>query len=87
MNPFGSNTSLVVVATDAPLSKAEAGALAQSAHMGVARVTRPSHTPHDGDAAFALATGRGPQVPLEGLAIAVQEVVARALTRGVEASR
>ncbi|MEJ2289160.1 MAG: hypothetical protein P8Y02_11065 [Deinococcales bacterium] len=55
--------------------------------MGIARVTRPSHTPHDGDSAFVLATGRGPHVPLVGLAVAVQEVVARALVRGVEAAR
>jgi L-aminopeptidase/D-esterase-like protein len=86
VDPFGSNTTLVVVATDAPLAKAEARALAQSAHMGIARVTRPSHTLHDGDSAFVLSTGRGPRVPLVGLSIAVQEVVARALVRGVAAA-
>lgn len=87
VDPFGSNTTLVVVATDAPLTKAQARALAQSAHMGISRVTRPSHTPHDGDTVFVTSTGRGPGVPLAGLSIAVQEVVARALVRGVLAAR
>jgi L-aminopeptidase/D-esterase-like protein len=83
----GANTTLVVVATDAPLSKTEAHVLAQSAHVGIARVTRPSHTPSDGDTTFALSTGRGPAVPLTLLAVAVQEVVAEAILRGVAASR
>lgn len=83
---IGTNTTLVVVATDAPLSKAEARALAQSAHMGIARVTRPSHTPYDGDTVFAVSTGQGPRVPLVGLAVAAQELTARALLRGVRAA-
>lgn len=84
-DPFAGNTTLVVVATDAPLGKAEARALAQSAHMGIARVTRPSHTPFDGDSAFVLSTGTGPRVPLAQLSAAVQETVAHALVRGVRA--
>ncbi|HKI56474.1 MAG TPA: P1 family peptidase, partial [Trueperaceae bacterium] len=86
VDPFSTNTTLVVVATDAPLGKAEARALAHSAHMGIARVTRPSHTVHDGDSTFVLSTRRGPAVPLAALSIAVQEVVARALVRGVRAA-
>lgn len=83
----GANTTLVVVATDAPLTKAEALALAQSAHIGIARVTRPSHTPSDGDTTFALSTGRGPAVPLTLLSVVVQEVVAEAILRGARAAR
>lgn len=82
----GSNTTLVVVATDAPISKAEAKALAGSAHVGIARVTRPSHTVSDGDTAFCLSTGTGPQVPPMLLSVAVQEVVAEAILSGVRAS-
>lgn len=82
----GTNTTLVVVATDAPLSKADAQVLAQSAHVGIARVTRPSHTPSDGDTSFVLSTGRGPAVPLTLLAVAVQEVVAAAILRGARAA-
>lgn len=83
----GTNTTLVVVATDAPLSKAEAKALAGSAHVGIARVTRPSHTVSDGDTAFCLGTGAGPGVPLALLSVAVQEVVAASILSGVRASR
>lgn len=83
----GANTTLVVVATDAPLTKAEAKVLAQSAHVGVARVTRPSHTVADGDTAFALSTGAGPTVPLMLLSVAAQEVVAEAILNGARASR
>ena len=83
----GSNTTLVVVATDAPISKAEAKALAGSAHIGIARVTRPSHTVSDGDTTFCLSTGTGPQVPLMLLSVAVQEVVAEAILSGVKAAQ
>ncbi len=83
----GTNTTLVVVATDALLTKAQAYTLSQSAHVGVARVTRPSHTPSDGDTAFVLSTAAGPEVPLFTLAAAVQEVVAAALLNGVRAAQ
>jgi len=82
----GSNTTLVVVATDTPLGKAEAKALAGSAHVGIARVTRPSHTVSDGDTAFCLSTGTGPELPLMLLSVAVQEVVAAAILSGARAS-
>ena len=78
----GTNTTLVVVATDAPLSKAQAYALSQSAHIGIARVTRPSHTVYDGDTTFVLSTATGPNVPLLALSVAVQEVVAEAIIKG-----
>lgn len=83
----GENTTLVVVATDAPISKTDAYHLSQSAHIGIARVTRPSHTLHDGDASFVLSTGRGTKVPLMTLSVAVQTVVARAIIRGVTAAQ
>ncbi|MEX2626843.1 MAG: P1 family peptidase [Ilumatobacteraceae bacterium] len=51
------NTTLVVVATDARLDKAECTRLAGSAHDGMARAISPVHLYHDGDVAFALATG------------------------------
>ena len=83
----GTNTTLVVVAADAPLTKAECKALAGSAHVGIARVTRPSHTVSDGDTAFCLSTGTGPRVPLALLSVAVQEIVAASIVSGVRASR
>ena len=79
------NTTLVAVATDAPLSKAEAASLSVSAHAGLARAIRPSHTPFDGDTAFVLSSGQGPSVPPAVLAVLVQEVVMRALERSAAA--
>jgi L-aminopeptidase/D-esterase-like protein len=80
----GTNTTLVVVATDAPLTKTQAHALSQSAHIGIARVTRPSHTIYDGDTTFVISTGNGPSVPQLALSVAVQEVVAEAILLGVK---
>jgi L-aminopeptidase/D-esterase-like protein len=51
------NTTLVCVATNARLTKAEAGQVARQAQTGVARAIAPVHTPLDGDVAFCLATG------------------------------
>ena len=53
------NTTLVVVATDAALTKAQARHLAVMAQDGFARAIHPVHTPLDGDIVFAAATGRG----------------------------
>ena len=51
------NTTIGVVATDADLTRAEAGRFAQSAHDGLARAIRPAHGLTDGDTIFGLATG------------------------------
>lgn len=53
----GTNTTLAVVATDAPLSKAAAKRLAVMAHDGLARSINPVHTMFDGDVVFAVSTG------------------------------
>jgi L-aminopeptidase/D-esterase-like protein len=84
--PFGGNTTLVVVATNAQLSKRDAHMLADSAHIGIAHVTYPSHTPHDGDTCFVLSTGDVPAVPLLALSVAVQEVVSEAILNAARAS-
>ena len=75
------NTTLVVVATDARLTKGACAQLATSAHAGIARVIRPSHTPYDGDTVYVMSTGTGPAVGLDALAVAVQEAVALAIVR------
>ena len=54
--PLG-NTTIGVVATNLKLTKAQANRLATVAHDGIALAVRPAHTPHDGDAMFALAAG------------------------------
>jgi putative pantetheine hydrolase len=57
------NTTIGVVATDAALSRPEAGRLAQSAHDGLARAVRPAHLLTDGDTVFGMATGALPLPP------------------------
>ena len=83
---FGGNTTLVVVATDAVISKRDAHMLADSAHIGIAHVTRPSHTPHDGDTCFVLSTEKITGVPLLALSVAVQEVVSQAIVNAARAA-
>ncbi|MER0446304.1 P1 family peptidase [Streptomyces sp. Edi4] len=91
------NTTLAVVATDAPLSRPQARKLAGTSHDGLARAIRPVHLMHDGDTVFALATGThgadggaapGPLSPAElnHVLAAGADVVARAIVRGVRAA-
>ena len=92
------NTVLVVVATDAAVTRSEAGRLGAAAHDGIARAVRPAHTLLDGDTAFVMATGTlpiadadhrlGDQGPtrvgdLLALHSAASDVVARASVDGV----
>jgi L-aminopeptidase/D-esterase-like protein len=76
------NTTLVVVATDAALSKTDCLLVAQSAQHGLARALRPSHTRFDGDIAFALSTGVV-EGHLDRVRIAATEVVAAAIRAAV----
>jgi L-aminopeptidase/D-esterase-like protein len=76
------NTTLVAVATDARLNKIEAQRLAQRAHDGFALAIRPVHTTHDGDTAFALATG-GVDADFDLVANVAVEMVAEAIRNGV----
>ena len=81
------NTTLVVVATDAILTKAQAKRLAVMAQSGLSRAIYPIHTPLDGDVLFAASTGRRPLADaLHGLSVLgalAANVVARAVARGV----
>lgn len=52
----GTNTTLIVVGTNAVLDKVLANRLAERVHDGIAVAVRPAHTTHDGDTAYALAT-------------------------------
>jgi L-aminopeptidase/D-esterase-like protein len=86
----GANTTLVVVATDAILTKAQANRLAVMAQTGMARAIYPVHSPLDGDTLFAAATGRRPLADsvfaLAQLGTLAANVVARAIARGVFAA-
>lgn len=78
----GTNTTLVVVGTNAQLTRPEATRLAQRAHDGLAVAIRPSHTRHDGDTAFALSTGEveAPENLVGNMAV---EAVAEAIRNSV----
>jgi L-aminopeptidase/D-esterase-like protein len=78
----GTNTTLVVVATNARCSKVECHLLARSAHHGMARAIHPSHTRHDGDIAFVAATG-AVDAHLDRLRVMVTEVTAGAIRDAV----
>jgi D-aminopeptidase len=80
------NTTLVVVVTDALLTKTQAKRLAMMAQTGFARAIYPVHAPLDGDVVFAAATGEKPIDPLVGLTelgMVAANTVARAIARGV----
>jgi L-aminopeptidase/D-esterase-like protein len=86
---LGANTTIAVVATDAPLDKAGCRRLAIMAQDGLARAIRPVHTPFDGDIVFALSTGRGVPVAADRLlrlGAAAADCLARAVMRGVQAA-
>ncbi|HEY5598961.1 MAG TPA: P1 family peptidase [Kiloniellales bacterium] len=85
--PLGAHTTLAVVATDAALSKAQAGRIAIMAHDGFARAIRPVHTPFDGDSIFVLSTGQyhlaNPAADIGRIGMLAADCVARAVARGV----
>jgi L-aminopeptidase/D-esterase-like protein len=79
------NTTLGVVATNARLTKAQAGKVAQMAHDGYARAVRPVHTMLDGDTIFSLATGRV-EADLNQVGALAAQATAQAVLRAVQAA-
>ena len=91
----GTNTTLAVIATNAPWSKSDLAKLAQMAQTGLARAIRPVHTPMDGDIVFALSTAQemAHEMPPGGwpfaLAIAgaiAAQTLARAVVKAIYAA-
>ena len=76
------NTTLVVIATNAKLTKVQATKLAQLGQHGMVRTLSPAHTMSDGDLVIAMAIGTD-DVPIDVLGIAAAEAVAMAILRGV----
>uniref|UniRef100_UPI00196A1903 P1 family peptidase n=1 Tax=Sandarakinorhabdus rubra TaxID=2672568 RepID=UPI00196A1903 len=70
------NTVIGAVATNAPLSRAQALRMAMVAHSGLARAVRPVHTQFDGDCIFALSTAAPGSGPIEDAALALVATVA-----------
>jgi L-aminopeptidase/D-esterase-like protein len=77
-----SNTTLVVVATNAALDKVQANKLAQLGQLGVARAIYPVNTMSDGDVVIALSVGTL-SAPVDALGVAAAEAVTEAILRAV----
>jgi L-aminopeptidase/D-esterase-like protein len=82
LTPARQNTTLVVVATNASLTKVEATKLAQLASLGMARTIDPVNTMSDGDLVIALSLGSA-QARLDALGIAGAEAVSESILRAV----
>jgi L-aminopeptidase/D-esterase-like protein len=61
-DPFGQHTTLAIVATAEPLSRAQCTIVARMASAGLARTLSPAFTPFDGDIVFCVSTGTAPPV-------------------------
>jgi L-aminopeptidase/D-esterase-like protein len=79
------NTTLVVLATDAVMTRAEVSRLAVRSHDALAVCVRPVHTRFDGDIVFAVSCG-GVEGDVETLAEAAFGATAAAVERAVRAS-
>ena len=84
------HTTLVAVATDAPLTSNQTKRLAIMAQDGLARALRPVHAPQDGDTVFALSTtGTSDAAAVVSIEILARlgalaaDCTARAIARGV----
>ena len=81
------STTLAIVATDAPFSKAQMKRVAIMAQDGIALAVRPAHAPMDGDVVFAATTSRSTKTPdlrdLTEIGMLAAECVARSIARGV----
>jgi L-aminopeptidase/D-esterase-like protein len=85
--PPAGNTTLVVVATDAPLDRAQCRKVAELGHDALAIGIRPSHTAFDGDVVFALASGDGSGASVEAtvaIGMAAVDAIGEAIERSVE---
>ncbi len=85
------NTTLGVIVTDIPLTKAQLKRVAIAAHDGLAIAIYPVHTPFDGDIVFALSTAENhPATPtadpvhqLKDIGAIATTTLARAIAMGV----
>jgi L-aminopeptidase/D-esterase-like protein len=85
--PSPENTTVVIVATNAKLTKPQANAVAKMAQAGLARSILPVYTLADGDTVFVLATGRHEgTVDISALGALAAEAVSDAILRAVRAA-
>jgi L-aminopeptidase/D-esterase-like protein len=83
---FGRNTTLALVATNAQLTKVQAGKLAALASIGVVRTIAPVNTMWDGDVTFALSAGTL-RAGVDALGVAAIQAVEEAILRAVRLAR
>lgn len=76
------NTTLVVVATNAALTKPQAAKVAELAAVGMARAINPPHMMSDGDVVIALSVG-SEHAEVDALGVAAAEAVAQSIVRAV----
>lgn len=79
------NTTLVVIATDASLARVELSRLIVRSHDAIAACVRPAHTRYDGDAVFAASVG-AESANHDELGEAVFVATARAIENAVRAA-
>ena len=79
------NTTLVVVATNAALTKVDANRLAHVAQIGMARTINPVNTTSDGDVIIALSAG-SEKASIDALGVAASEAVAESILRAVRSA-
>ena len=79
------NTSLIVVATDAQLSRTDLTRLVVRAHDALGVCVRPAHTRFDGDIVFGVACG-DVEADVEALAEAAFGATAAAIENAVRAA-
>ncbi|MCU0891970.1 MAG: P1 family peptidase [Sandarakinorhabdus sp.] len=70
------NTVIGAVATNAPLTRAQALRVAMVAGSGLARAVRPVHTQFDGDCLFALSTAPPGRAPVDDIGLTIIAAVA-----------
>jgi len=83
-NPLskGSNTTLVVLVTNAKLNKLGAAKLAEFGSLGTARTIAPVWTTLDGDITFAFSCG-SVEADINALGVAAADAVSQAILRAV----
>jgi L-aminopeptidase/D-esterase-like protein len=84
MGAAAGNTTLAVVATDAPVDRPALQALARAGSVAVARHTAPAHTPFDGDITFAVSTAPHSEPAPPELLLALGAAAAEALGEAME---
>lgn len=78
----GANTTIGVVATNAPFNKTQMTKIAQMAHDGYARSINPVHTMGDGDTIFSMSTGTANvKADVTAIGAIAATVMARAVVR------